>query len=65
MNDVIIKSKKQSGGITAQNVNAEGTQFNVAMKEKKEGHLRTIFWWIFGLFGLVAACLFIYKFFFL
>lgn len=65
MNDVNIKSENQSGGITAQNVNTgNGTQFDVASTAEKEGRIKTIFWWIFGLAGLLAAVFSIYKFFF-
>ena len=64
MNDVNIRSENQSGGITAQNVSTgNGTQFNVATAPEKKGRIKTIFWWIFGLVGLLAAALTVYKFF--
>ena len=64
MNDVNIKSENQSGGITAQNVNTgNGTHFDGASAPEKEGRIKTIFWWICGLVGLLAAGLSVYKFF--
>ena len=64
MSNVNIKSENQSGGITAQNVNAGGgAQFNSTSTPEKESRPKAIFWWVFGVAGLLAACISIYKFF--
>jgi len=64
MSDVDVKSENQSGGITAQNVNTGGgTQVNVSAGHRKARLLKTIAWWMFGLVGLLAAGLTIWKFF--
>jgi hypothetical protein len=63
MSDVHIKSKNQSGGITAQNVNTGGAKITMNVGPT-EGRLKAVFWWIFGVVGLAAACVTTYKFFF-
>lgn len=67
MNDINIKSENQKGGITAQNVNtANNSSFQINSSNKKgaskEGKLKSIFWWIFGLIGMIAALVAIYKY---
>jgi len=64
MGDVNIKSENQSGGITAQNVNAgNGNSFSVNNGPEKESPAKAIFWWIFGLLGAVSAIVAIVKYF--
>jgi hypothetical protein len=63
MSDVHIKSKNQSGGITAQNVNTGSAKITMNAGST-ESRLKASFWWIFGIVGLAAACVTIYKFYF-
>jgi len=63
MSDVNIKSENQSGGITAQNVNTGGAKVTLN-SGPTEGRMKAAFWWIFGIVGVGAACVTIYKFFF-
>ena len=55
MADIHIKSENQSGGITAQNVNSTVDQINVSGHQQTEGRARRVFWWIFGIAGIVGA----------
>ena len=65
MSDVNVTSDRQSGGITAQNVNTgSGDQLNIPEQTKEDKGLKTIFWWIFGAIGCIAAAVAIYKHFF-
>ena len=64
MADVKIESKNQSGGITAQNVNT-GNSNQIENTEnqttEQEGSTKKLFWWVFGIVGLVAAIATIYT----
>ncbi len=56
MGDINIKSKNQSGGVTAQNVNVGNFEpFSMIQSPKKEGKLKAVIWWVFGLLGAAAA----------
>jgi hypothetical protein len=55
MADVNIKSENQSGGITAQNVNSTVDQFNTTGGSQPESRATRIFWWIFGVAGVLGA----------
>jgi hypothetical protein len=54
MHDVKIKSESQSGGITAQNVNST-VKINTTDNEKKNRLLKRVFWWIFGVSGVIGT----------
>lgn len=54
MSNINIKSTNQSGGITAQNVTSSSTQFTSNQTEQ-EGKLTKLFWWIFGVAGVIGA----------
>lgn len=64
MRDVNIKSENQSGGITAQNVNTgNNAAFNVnTPTPEKEGKMKRIFWWVFGLLSAGSALVGIVKY---
>lgn len=56
MNDVKITSNNQSGGITGQNINTgNDATFSVVHSEEKDSKAKTLFWWIFGILGAIAA----------
>jgi hypothetical protein len=55
MGDIKIKSENQSGGITAQNVNSPNAGLAVNNTPPQESQSRRIFWWIFGMAGLIGV----------
>jgi hypothetical protein len=63
MNDIKITSNNQQGGVTAQNVNSgDNAKFSSVSRPGKEGRAKLVFWWVCGIFGLIAAIIAIIKF---
>jgi hypothetical protein len=54
MANVTIKSNNQSGGITAQSVTTPTAQ-PTENQTKHEGRFTKLFWWIFGIAGVIGA----------
>ncbi len=54
MSNVTIKSNNQSGGVTAQSVTTPTAQ-STENKTKPEGRFTKLFWWIFGIAGVIGA----------
>lgn len=55
MTKINIKSKNQSGGITAQNVNYNPAVNHNVLNGKPESFAKRVFWWIFGIAGVISA----------
>jgi len=58
-----ITSTNQQGGITGQNVNfGDNAKFSVVSPPRIEGKTKLVFWWIFGIIGVIAAIIAIINF---
>lgn len=64
MTKTTIESNNQSGGITAGSVNiGDGSTFGTLPTPPRESRARAVFWWVFGIAGLLGVGIAGYQFF--